>query len=304
MFGLIDADRVRLSEFLPWVEWTRSADDERNYVNAVRAQWDNHEFFDYAMFSDDQYLGNIGVHTINWMTATCEIGYWILGAHEGRGYVREACARLTELCFERGFHRVEIRCNPANARSAQVPRRLGYRLEGCLRESGIDQFGQHHDVLVFAKLRDDVSRAEVARPACVRHWAEADVGPQSYSPDSLELFGSLAHLASGLNEFETQHLVLPPGQRTWWPRAADPREAMIFVLEGRPDLWLDGTLHPLVIGDVVTLHAGDERAHTIVNHGSADARVLVVRSRAGVRDAAHFGDRVESTVANSPAILA
>ena len=182
MFGLIDADRARLSQFLPWVQWTTSVKDERAYVDAVSAQWDNHEFFDYAMFKDDEYLGNIGVHTINWMTATGEIGYWILGAHEGQGFVSEACARLTELCFERGFHRVEIRCDPENARSARVPRRLGFRLEGCLRENAVNQYGQHHDTLVFSKLNEPAREPAPARPECIKHWAESIDGPQSFYP--------------------------------------------------------------------------------------------------------------------------
>ena len=119
----------------------------------------------------------------------------------------------------------------------------------------------------------------------------------------------------------------PPGQRSWWPHAERARNTLVFTLEGRPDLWLDGVLHPVAGGDVITLKAGTGISHTIINNSPGDARLLIIRSRASTDDAVHFplhidqrnlfanwwesppqralgGDRPESTVANSPVTLA
>ena len=285
IFGLIDADRARLSRFLPWVAWTQSAEDEADYINAVRDQWERYEFFDYAMFEGRTYLGNIGVHSINWQTGVAELGYWILGEHEGRGLVTEAAARLTDLCFERGFHRVEIRCDPGNARSARVPRRLGFHLEALLRQNAVDQFGRHHDTLVFARLAGEAPADEGPRPPCVSHWAELGLGPQSYYPDSLEVFGDVARLGTSIKNFEVEHHELPPGHRAWWPHAWPDREVMLFVLEGAPRLWLNGKLTSLVPGDVVTLTPAQKESHTVINEGPLDARVLVIRGRVNVTGA-------------------
>lgn len=66
-----------------------------------------------------------------------EIGYWLKADVTGRGYATEAARALIGLASKvRGVSRVEIRCDPANERSAAVPRRLGFRVvkppsQGC-----------------------------------------------------------------------------------------------------------------------------------------------------------------------------
>ena len=78
-------------------------------------------------------MGNLGVHTIAWESRCCELGYWILGDFEGRGYMSEAIIALESVLFELGFQCLEIRCDALNQRSAKLPQRLGYTLEATLR---------------------------------------------------------------------------------------------------------------------------------------------------------------------------
>lgn len=153
MFRAVDADRERLRAFLPWVDMTLTVEDEVRYILTTQEGWELGSQFDYGMYerATGSYLGNAAIHTIRWEHACCEVGYWILGAFEGRGYVAEAVALLEAACFQRGFHRIEIRCNAHNARSAAVPRRLGYELDGTLRQNAIEH-GQYRDTLVFGKL--------------------------------------------------------------------------------------------------------------------------------------------------------
>jgi hypothetical protein len=50
----------------------------------------------------------------------------------------------------------------------------------------------------------------------------------------------------------------------------------VFVIEGRPDLWMDGGLHPLRPGDGVAFPAGTGIAHCLINNTSGDVRLLIV----------------------------
>ena len=136
MFAGVDGDRERLRQFLPWVDGIRAVADETAYIRQTRQQWEAGQLFDYGLFrqDDQQYLGNLGVHHIVWAHARCELGYWILGQYEGRGYISEAVQGLASLLFSKGFNRIEIRCSSLNLRSAAVPRRLGYVHEGTLRQ--------------------------------------------------------------------------------------------------------------------------------------------------------------------------
>jgi RimJ/RimL family protein N-acetyltransferase len=60
-----------------------------------------------------------------------EVGYWLRSDDTGRGFVTEAVAAALDVA--RGvdrFERAEIHCDPRNAASRAVPRRLGFALAG------------------------------------------------------------------------------------------------------------------------------------------------------------------------------
>lgn len=156
MFDYVDRDRQRLRRFLPWVDLVKTVEDERSYIRTSLEKWDSYEFFDYGLHrrSDGLYLGNVGIHGIAWEHERCELGYWILGQFEGCGYMSEAVAALGQAAFEIGFHRIEIRCSSLNAKSASIPKRLGYILDATLRQNEIAQ-GEHRDTFVFSKLKTD-----------------------------------------------------------------------------------------------------------------------------------------------------
>ena len=158
MFEFIDRDRARLAEFLPWAPSIRSVDDEEKYILQTRESWQKGQMFAYGIFlaeeGDEGYMGNVGVHNVSWSDRRAELGYWIGSPYEGRGYVTEAVRAIGEMLFEVGFHRIEIHCSTLNARSAGVPERCGYRLEGTLRENAVES-GAFRDTRVYAKLRTD-----------------------------------------------------------------------------------------------------------------------------------------------------
>ncbi len=157
MFNYVDQDRERLLEFLPWVKFTNTVQDEINFIKMTHDQWERHEGYGYGIFlnADETYIGNVGVHSISWIGDRCEIGYWILGNFEGHGYMTEATAALTNEAFKLGFNRVEIHCDPANVRSANVPRRLGFLFEAKLKGHTIDHRGMPRDTFIFARLKSD-----------------------------------------------------------------------------------------------------------------------------------------------------
>ena len=95
-------------------------------------------------------MGNLGVHTIAWESRRCELGYWILGDFEGRGYMGEAITALESVLLELGFKCLEIRCDALNQRSAKLPQRLGYTLETTLRTE-FKESPAYRDTMVFVK---------------------------------------------------------------------------------------------------------------------------------------------------------
>ncbi|MGE3260582.1 MAG: GNAT family N-acetyltransferase [Bacteriovoracia bacterium] len=155
MFACIDEDRDRLKEFLPWVAFTKTVRDSEEYIRGTHVDWQDQLIFDFGIFRkpDRVYIGNIGVHAISWEHECAEIGYWINGANEGKGFISEAVRMVEQELFRLGFHRIEIRCNANNIRSAAVPSRGGYKLEGTLQEHRIE-FDRRRDTAIWAKLKN------------------------------------------------------------------------------------------------------------------------------------------------------
>lgn len=156
LFELIERNRDHLRRFMPWERGTRSVEDSRSFLEASLRQWEDGQAFDYGIFekSTGERIGGFGVHQISWQHHRAELGYWIAAAREGHGFASQSLRAIEDLLFQRGFHRLEIRCASANQRSAQVALRQGYVLEGTLREHAIEN-GEFRDTQVFAKLRSE-----------------------------------------------------------------------------------------------------------------------------------------------------
>ncbi len=72
------------------------------------------------------------------------------------------------------------------------------------------------------------------------------------------------------------HERLPPGRRTSYPHAESDEEEFIYVLEGYPEVWINGYLWKLEPGDSVGFPAGTGVCHTFLNNTGQEVRLLVV----------------------------
>jgi uncharacterized cupin superfamily protein len=112
----------------------------------------------------------------------------------------------------------------------------------------------------------------------VVHHSEIEDAPRCYYPGSDEAFAHGAAFSDrfGLMRLGIHHERLPPGKRTSWPHAEADEEEFVYVIEGTPDLWLDGEIKRLKPGDGVGFPAGTGIAHVFINNTDSDVRLLVV----------------------------
>lgn len=116
------------------------------------------------------------------------------------------------------------------------------------------------------------------RPDFIDHWQPLeDPQPHVYRGDD-EPMGLDASVGEklGLTRLGIHHVRLPPGRRTSYPHAESAEEEYAFVVEGRPDVWIDGVLHALAPGDSVAFPAGTGICHTFLNNTDQQVRLLVV----------------------------
>jgi RimJ/RimL family protein N-acetyltransferase len=101
-------------------------------------------------------VGGSGLHRIDWSVPRFEIGYWCRTGFAGHGYITEAVRGITRLAFDHlGARRLEIRSDPLNRRSASVAERVGFRLEGELRNAELGADGEPRNTLVFSMIPEE-----------------------------------------------------------------------------------------------------------------------------------------------------
>lgn len=118
----------------------------------------------------------------------------------------------------------------------------------------------------------------MSRPDFIKHWTELETPEAGHYPGDPESMGFGAPLARrlGLTRIGIHHVRLPPGRRTSYPHAESAEEEFAYVIEGTPDVWIDGHLHRLAPGDAVAFPAGTGICHTFLNNTRDEVRLIVV----------------------------
>jgi RimJ/RimL family protein N-acetyltransferase len=161
LWEAVDESRAHLAPWMPWVSAYEAPEDALVFVRQFRAKWITRDDLIVGIFdgADGRLLGGSGLHRIDWQIRRFEIGYWLRQSAEGYGYVTETVQLLTRMAFEDlAANRVEIRVDAQNSRSRSVPDRLGFHLEGCLRQFLPDTDGHPSDILIFSMLREEFGR--------------------------------------------------------------------------------------------------------------------------------------------------
>lgn len=135
LFALVQENRNYLREWLPWVDETHSVADSQKFIQESLMQMAQNKGFQAGIWFDRQIVGVIGYFRLSWVNKRVEIGYWLGERFQGKGLITKACRTLVDYAFkELGLNRVEIRCALGNTKSRQIPERLGFFLEGVLRQ--------------------------------------------------------------------------------------------------------------------------------------------------------------------------
>jgi ribosomal-protein-serine acetyltransferase len=155
VFALVDRDREYLREWLPWVDSTLRQEDSLSFIRASLEQFASNSGFAAGVWWNEQFVGVVGTHKIDWLNRKVELGYWLGKSFQGQGIMTDASrAAVTHLLVEMDLNRVTIQCATGNAKSCAIPRRLGFSLEGTLRDGQLLN-GRYEDLLMFAMLRRD-----------------------------------------------------------------------------------------------------------------------------------------------------
>ena len=115
----------------------------------------------YAMWAialkrSDRVIGMINYHRRELREKRVDMGWLLLPAAQGKGYMTEAGrALLRHLFDDLGVHKVEALIRPENEPSAALAERLGFRLEGGPIRDRWQVGEQWHSVMLYGLVADD-----------------------------------------------------------------------------------------------------------------------------------------------------
>ena len=151
-----------LKVWMPWAQQMPTLEESEAFVRRAQCQFLAREELTLFLFlkGTNTMVGSSGLHRIDWNIPKFEIGYWCRKRFQGQGYITESTEAITQFAFETlGAKRVEIRCDSKNVRSRRIPDRLGFKLEGALRNDSLSPSGELRDTLVFAKIKENAQEA-------------------------------------------------------------------------------------------------------------------------------------------------
>ena len=123
-------------EFMPWGA-PESVDDVRAFITEAMHRSDLELGSDFGIhrIKDDLLLGVVSLADISRRHRSAEIGYWLAKKFWNNGYMYQGQVLLLRYAFEElELHRLQAKVSPRNLQSIRSLQRLGFTLEGTMRE--------------------------------------------------------------------------------------------------------------------------------------------------------------------------
>ena len=142
-----DADALRMAilgsiehlrPYMPWTDdWLAPSFDPVAIIAEWTGYWETGGELFAGIFVGGEVVGSTGLRN-RVGPGKLEVGYWLAADRVGRGVATVAAGIVTDLAFRDPLiEAVQIIHEVSNARSAGVPRRLGYRLLGTFPGTGV-----------------------------------------------------------------------------------------------------------------------------------------------------------------------
>jgi len=159
LYNVVRANQQHIGKWLRWANESYSLENAKSYITVGLNKFVANEGFRCGIWLNNELVGCVGLNRINWRSHYSPIGYWMAQEQQGKGIMTRSVKALIDYTFaEIGLNRLEIYCATENKRSRAVPERLGFSLEGILREA--DWLGDHFaDIALYSMLASEWPRS-------------------------------------------------------------------------------------------------------------------------------------------------
>lgn len=150
MFDMIEKNRTFLKKWLQWLDQVVSIYDTKKFIKSVVKQAVYGNGLQCAITLNNSLVGMVGFCYFEKHSMIGRIGYWLDEAINGQGIMTKSVRQMISIGFSQlHLEKIEICCHIDNVRSRAIPKRLSFRQEGILYQSG-NLYGTPIDQAVYS----------------------------------------------------------------------------------------------------------------------------------------------------------
>ena len=136
LFALIDADRIALRTWLPWVDDTTKVSDSAKFIAKALKERVETRAFTCGIWSAGRLVGVIRHNRIDWANRISFPTYWLVSSEQGRGLMTQCLQAFINHAFTQlEVGRIIVAVATGNTRGQDLPLRLGFKPVSTLKKA-------------------------------------------------------------------------------------------------------------------------------------------------------------------------
>lgn len=155
---LFNALKAHKNHLAPWIDWAghiNKVPDALKFIEDALHDQSMQEAMYLGIFWNNVLIGSVNMQDWKMDAKHAQIGYWIVKDYEGKGIIHTSLVHFLKFLFEKvGLNKIEVHFTIANNKSAKVAEKLGFKIEGILRQCVWRQ-GLIEDLVIAGMLRKE-----------------------------------------------------------------------------------------------------------------------------------------------------
>lgn len=156
IFDTISTQRSYLGPWLPVEKTELSLKKTELFVSNIVNQKNPICDIIYVILYQGKFAGLVGLKKIDHEHNNAELGFWVKEDFQYLGIMTEATSKFMEHCFKKlEFNRITIKVYAQDFKSLNIPKKLGFELEGVERQGLKINNEKYVDLQVYGMIKSE-----------------------------------------------------------------------------------------------------------------------------------------------------